>query len=166
VRTAIKDGKPVPRDHHGWDIPAPVGTPAYPITDGSVVYASDVDDEGYGKPVILRFIHQGEILYALYAHLDELTIPVVGHGDKPVPVTVKDQLGKTGRTGNAKKVPVSEAHLHFEIRNRAWLPPKSGFKHRVNPIRVLGVRPVLEAFVSDVMKMFAEPPPPKRPKAK
>ncbi len=101
--------------HTGIDIPGEIGTPILAAGDGKVIYAGygvyrggrDVFDDPYGKAVVIEhdFSYQGQPLYTLYAHLDEITITEGAN------VSVGDQLGLMGNTGKT-----TGPHLHFEVR--------------------------------------------------
>ena len=119
--------------HQGWDIYAPPGTDALAITNGTVVASQSF--HGYGRSVMLKFVHQGSaliakgtILYAFYAHLSEIKVwkgkDTVNEG------TV---IGKTGTDGNAADGP---PHLHFGISRRPL--PSQGLDDWINPGEVLG----------------------------
>lgn len=115
--------------HQGWDLAAPVGTPIYAIRSGTIVDCGE--DDGYGLQLILEFTHVGLPAYAVYAHLSRVLV------GKKVLVKEGDLLGFTGRTGNAKDLPKSQEHLHFEIR--MLLPrPGKGLSGRIDPGEVLG----------------------------
>ena len=67
----------------------------------------DVFDDPYGKAIVIEhsFKYNGEALYTLYAHLDELLVvkgEVVQSGQK---------IGLMGNTGKT-----TGPHLHFEVR--------------------------------------------------
>jgi len=101
--------------HSGIDIPGDIGTPIMATGDGKVIYAgqgvyrggNEIHDDPYGKAIVIEhsFRYQGEALFTLYAHLDEIQVSV---GD-----TVKSgqQIGLMGKTGKT-----TGPHLHFEVR--------------------------------------------------
>jgi murein DD-endopeptidase MepM/ murein hydrolase activator NlpD len=101
--------------HTGIDIPGDIGTPVLAAGDGKVIYAGlgiyrggeDVLDDPYGNAIVLEhsFNYQGEKLYTLYAHLDEIQVV---EGQK---VRTGDQIGLMGNTGKT-----TGPHLHFEVR--------------------------------------------------
>src|ERR1700744_4427607 len=101
-----------PKKHQGWDLYAPVGTPAYAVADGIVVWTRDQGD--YGKQLLLQFNKDGSLtsstegtLYAFYAHLSDISSEAMSQ------VKGGQRIAFTGVTGNAdQKYP----HLHFEIR--------------------------------------------------
>lgn len=116
------------RPHQGWDLEAPVGTPVYAITSGTI---KDVRDYGdYGKQVVLEFSNGEQTRYAFYAHLSSI-IRMGGEA-----VQEGDLIGFTGKTGNASNLAADEDHLHFEIRD---LPHAGkGLGGRIDPGRALG----------------------------
>jgi murein DD-endopeptidase MepM/ murein hydrolase activator NlpD len=101
--------------HTGIDIPGDIGTPILATGDGKIVYAgfgvyrggSDIFDDPYGKAIVIEhsFGYQGESLFTLYAHLDEILV------EKGQAVTAGDQIGLLGETGKT-----TGPHLHFEVR--------------------------------------------------
>ena len=101
--------------HTGIDIPGDIGTPVLAAGDGEVIYAGlgvyrggqDVLDDPYGNAVVIEhnFGYQGENLFTLYAHLDEIQ---VFEGQK---IKSGDQIGLMGKTGRT-----TGPHLHFEVR--------------------------------------------------
>lgn len=101
--------------HTGIDIPGEIGTPILAAGDGKIIYAgfgvyrggSDVFDDPYGRAVVIEhsFGYQGESLFTLYAHLDEILV------EKGQVVKVGDQIGLMGETGKT-----TGPHLHFEVR--------------------------------------------------
>jgi murein DD-endopeptidase MepM/ murein hydrolase activator NlpD len=115
--------------HQGWDIYAPPGTPVIAIAGGTIVWAGT--QSGYGRCIILKFAvpHFHRPLYALYAHLSEISV-LKGE------VKEGDPLGKTGTDGNAKGHP---PHLHFEIRTREYIKKEDAhpLKYRMNPGDIL-----------------------------
>ena len=117
------------RAHQGWDLAAPVGTPVFAIADGTVRDTGDRDHGGYGLSITLEFEREGQTLYAFYAHLS-VVLCSVG------PVKEGDWIGCTGRSGNARKLPHAQEHLHFEIRTR--LEPRTHLQDRLDPGELFG----------------------------
>lgn len=115
------------RPHRGWDLLASPGTAVYAITDGEVT--SQVSPS-YGKTITLKFHRSGKTYYAFYAHLGVISVTnsCVREGAL---------IGKTGMTGNAQGIPLSESHLHFEIRTKQRPPNHSGLHDRIDPGEVL-----------------------------
>lgn len=101
--------------HTGIDIPGDIGIPIMAAGDGKVIYAGygiyrggdDVGDDPYGNAVVIKhsFSYQGEELFTLYAHLDEILVK------KDQQVKAGDQIGLMGNTGKT-----TGPHLHFEVR--------------------------------------------------
>jgi murein DD-endopeptidase MepM/ murein hydrolase activator NlpD len=122
--------------HTGVDIPAPKGTPVLAAGSGKVtwtgygLYALKEDlNDPYGLAIAIRhdFGYQGETLYTVYGHLDEIFVAKGQH------VEAGEILGKVGDTGQTTGV-----HLHFEIRigknnffgsrnPELWLAPPEGW---------------------------------------
>jgi hypothetical protein len=123
------DGKP--KAHQGWDLAAPVGTPVYAIALGTIEFVRDQGD--YGKQIELKFVYNGKTLYAFYAHLATISVK---KGDS---VKEGQQMGTTGKSGNASNLPKSEEHLHFEIREIAH--PGLGLAGRRDPATLYGPPP-------------------------
>jgi len=118
-----------PRNHQGWDLAAPPGTPVYAVADGTV--ESIADDAGdYGRTITLRFLRGGMFLFAFYAHLSYIS---VAGGQQ---VSAGQLIGYTGNTGNAAGLQPADAHLHFELRTApvAGL----GLGNRLDPGELLG----------------------------
>lgn len=86
--------------HSGIDYAAPIGTPVYAATAGTVTYAGV--QQGYGNTVM---IDAGGGLVTLYGHLSQILV-TVGQSVSP-----GDQVALSGDTGN-----VTGPHLHFEVR--------------------------------------------------
>jgi murein DD-endopeptidase MepM/ murein hydrolase activator NlpD len=109
------------RGHGGIDLYAAVGTPVFAIADG-IVRRVQRKSTGYGVSLLLEFrlretglrrlpgvrtvVARGR-LFALYAHLDEVRVPVES------PVRRGQLLGTTGLSGHGDQ---NYPHLHFEIR--------------------------------------------------
>jgi murein DD-endopeptidase MepM/ murein hydrolase activator NlpD len=100
--------------HTGIDIDAPIGTPVKAAAPGRVVwagyglYAGKHDSKDpYGLAVTLehQFGFQGEELYSIYAHMNEVFV------EPNQMVNTGDILGIVGETGAT-----TGPHLHFEIR--------------------------------------------------
>jgi murein DD-endopeptidase MepM/ murein hydrolase activator NlpD len=100
--------------HTGVDIPAPKGTPVLAAGSGKVVWSGygvyrggfDTTDP-YGLAVTIKhdFGYQGEALFTIYGHLDQIDV-VVGQF-----VQAGESIGLVGETGR-----VTGPHLHFEVR--------------------------------------------------
>ena len=86
--------------HPGMDLPAPLGTPIYPIADGVVVWTISLP-WGYGNHVLVA--HNSHIT-ALYAHMSKVEVKA---GDA---VHQAKEIGQIGSTGWS-----SGNHLHMEI---------------------------------------------------
>jgi len=112
--------------HTGIDIDAPLGTPVRAAASGRVVWAGyglyngtyDTKDP-YGLAVTLvhDFGYQGEKLYTIYAHMNEVYV------ETNQMVNAGDILGIVGQTGAT-----TGPHLHFEIR---W--KQNMFNSTLNP---------------------------------
>lgn len=90
----------VQKMHTGIDIPAPKGTPAVAIDNGTVIFSGTKGS--YGKTIMIQH-DDGKV--TLYAHNSELVVSV---GQRVQTGQVVSKIGSTGRsTGN---------HLHFEVR--------------------------------------------------
>jgi murein DD-endopeptidase MepM/ murein hydrolase activator NlpD len=122
--------------HTGVDIPVPKGTPVLATGSGKIIWAGygayrggyDKTDP-YGQSVVIRhdFGYQGQPLYTLYGHLDQVDVAEGQH------VTVGQVIGLSGETGQ-----VTGPHLHFEVRLGAndyfktrnpelWMVPPQGW---------------------------------------
>jgi len=122
--------------HTGIDIPAPIGTEVMAAGSGKVTWAGyglyrgirDPNDP-YGLAVTIKheFGYQGQALYTVYGHLDQIDV-VVGQY-----VETGEVVGLVGQTGK-----VTGPHLHFEVRvgrnnffgsrnPELWLAPPQGW---------------------------------------
>ena len=136
--------------HTGIDIPGDIGTPILATGDGKVIYAgcgvyrggNEIIDDPYGNAVVIEhsFGYQGESLFTLYAHLDEI------HVEKGQEVRAGDQIGLLGETGKT-----TGPHLHFEVRlgkneyfstrnPDLWISPPQGWGILVGQILTYGGR--------------------------
>ena len=122
--------------HTGIDIPAPKGTPVMAAGSGTVVWAGfglyflrEEFRDPYGLAVAIKhdFGYQGNDLYTVYGHLDEIT---TYQGQE---VEAGDLIGYVGETGK-----VTGPHLHFEVRldnnnffgsrnPELWIAPPQGW---------------------------------------
>jgi murein DD-endopeptidase MepM/ murein hydrolase activator NlpD len=122
--------------HTGVDIPVPIGTPVLASGSGKVTWAGyglyygyEELNDPYGLAVAIKhdFGHQGETLYTVYGHMDQIDV-VQGQQ-----VQAGQLLGSSGETGN-----VTGPHLHFEVRigknnffgsrnPELWLSPPQGW---------------------------------------
>jgi murein DD-endopeptidase MepM/ murein hydrolase activator NlpD len=121
-----------PKPHQGWDLEAKVGTAAYSVGEGKVEFVQQVGE--YGKQLCISFDFGGQTFYAFYAHMQSIYVA------KGETVSVASYLGTTGKSGNASNLPVSEEHLHFEIRTQAYCG--LGLAGRVSPMTIFGLCPV------------------------
>jgi murein DD-endopeptidase MepM/ murein hydrolase activator NlpD len=123
--------------HTGVDIPAPMGTPVLAAGDGKVIWTGyglyrgiigDLSDP-YGQAVVIQhdFGFQGQRLFTVYGHLQQIDVPRGQH------LSAGDVIGMVGETGK-----VTGPHLHFEVRLGAfdffsslnpelWLVPPQGW---------------------------------------
>lgn len=85
-------------EHSGYDIYAPLGTPALATQSGTIVASKTTDTDLCGKSVNLTT--DAGVTFR-YCHLDSV---VVTSG----PVKAGDVIGEVGQTGNAKS-----PHIHF-----------------------------------------------------
>ena|SRR5450830_168713 len=86
--------------HPGMDLTAPVGTPVYPVADGTVEWTQSLS-YGYGNHV---FIKNNNQMQSLYAHFSKI---LVTQGQV---VTKTTQIGLVGATGWA-----TGNHVHLEV---------------------------------------------------
>ena len=94
------------RRHEGVDIFATRGTPVLSATDGIVTRVSDTAVGGR----VVWIWNPARRLRLYYAHLNE---QLVSTGQR---VSVGEQIGTVGNTGNARSTP---PHLHFGIYETA-----------------------------------------------
>ncbi|RPI83723.1 MAG: M23 family metallopeptidase [Chloroflexi bacterium] len=122
--------------HTGIDITAPKGTPILAAGAGDVIWAGYglyygyyKEDDPYGLAVAIHhdFGYDGNELYTVYGHLDQVDVARGQH------VEVGQIVGLSGATGN-----VTGPHLHFEVRSgkssffttynpELWLVPPEGW---------------------------------------
>lgn len=114
------------KPHQGWDFEAKIGTPAFAVCYGKVVFVKDTG--AYGKQLCISFTYNKKTYYAFYAHMKTISVSIGNI------VTLKQQIGQTGNSGNAKNLPHSEDHLHFEIRTNAHAG--LGLGGRVSPLEI------------------------------
>lgn len=136
-----------PRPHQGWDFFANIGTEAYAIANGKVIFvAKNLGD--YGTQLCLGFQFQGVDLYAFYAHLKNI---YVCEGQ---PVVLGQTICTTGDSGNAKGLPNADEHLHLEIRTQAYCG--KGLTNRLSPIEVFGKCPLTAAAERRLLMSIAK----------
>ncbi len=122
--------------HTGVDIPAPKGTPVLAAGPGRVTWAGyglfrGVEDptDPYGLAVAIKhdFGYQGESIYTVYGHMDQIEVTRGQH------LETGDIIGLVGETGR-----VTGPHLHFEVRigrnnffvtrnPELWMAPPQGW---------------------------------------
>lgn len=128
-----RDGSPKP--HQGWDFTAAVGTACYAVADGLVSYSQNRGD--FGLIIVHSFVVDNVTYYAAYAHMQT---SMVNAGDT---VMRGQQIGTTGKSGNASSLGSADMHLHFETRTIA--SPGLGLAGRVDPATFYGSPPMLAA---------------------
>lgn len=95
--------------HPGVDLAASVGTPVYPVMDGTVAEVIR-ERTGYGNHIL---INHGSGLSSLYAHLSTIAVK---EGDT---VTRMTKIGGVGSTGRS-----TGPHLHLQVhQNDEWINP-------------------------------------------
>jgi len=112
--------------HQGVDVLAPRGTIVIAPADGVVVKAGMWDPRGYGIAILVRVAAGANPLYVLYAHLDQV---LVGEGAR---VRRGQPIARTGKSGNAARLPRSEEHVHIEVRTQEVVGP--GLAGRLDPL--------------------------------
>ncbi|TDO19337.1 M23 family metallopeptidase [Pedobacter duraquae] len=105
------------KGHWGLDISAPVGTPLYPIAEGTVVRIvrnapTGKISESFGNLIeIQTTLPNGDILKTLYGHLTSVPNSInVGSS-----VTFGTLIGLSGKTGNAWTVTNKHVHIQTKI---------------------------------------------------
>ncbi len=115
--------------HHGIDFSNPEGTPIRSVADGTVVFASEDQDDiypgspSYGVVIVIEhdYVWDGQVLWTLYAHLDQA---IVREGQR---VSTGDIIALSGNSGRS-----SGPHLHFEVRMGLEAP--LAFGDTYNPV--------------------------------
>jgi murein DD-endopeptidase MepM/ murein hydrolase activator NlpD len=85
--------------HYGIDIAAPIGSPIYAVSDGTVINAGPA--EGFGLWVRIR---DDDGTISVYGHMYDFSVSV---GER---VRAGEQIARVGNRGDA-----TGPHLHFEI---------------------------------------------------
>jgi murein DD-endopeptidase MepM/ murein hydrolase activator NlpD len=116
------------QSHQGWDLLAVPGTDVYAVADGELTTCPSTS---YGNTATLKFTYRRKAYFAFYAHLSSASRPNAFVAEGSI-------IGKSGMTGNARTLPVSEAHLHFEIRTIRNPGGHSGILGRIDPGQILG----------------------------
>jgi len=113
--------------HQGVDILAPRRTPLVAPADGVVVRAGNWNPSGYGNALLMRVRAGSRVRYVLYAHLDRILV-------KPGQRLRRGQrVATAGTSGNARRLPEKEQHVHVEVRTRQRVG--RGLDGRVDPLR-------------------------------
>jgi len=113
--------------HQGVDILAPRGTPLVAPADGVVVRAGNWNPSGYGNALLMRVRAGSRVRYVLYAHLDRI---LVKRGQR---FRRGRRVATAGTSGNARRLPAKEQHVHVEVRTRERVG--GGLEGRVDPLR-------------------------------
>ena len=110
-----------PKNHDGTDYGCAVGAPFYAMLGGAVVgKKSDCPTDrvdkscggGYGNYIIVKSIYNGQYVWLKYNHASTISLNI---GD---PVSVSQQLGTCGETGNAWKI--AYPHAHVQARTEGY----------------------------------------------
>ncbi len=102
--------------HSAADIASARGTPLYSIGDGEIVFAAE--QKGYGNMVRIKYLFQGEYIYALYVHMDTIEVEA---GDM---IKKWDRIGTVGNSGIVRSWGLWGYHVHFQIDkniNGRWM---------------------------------------------
>jgi cell wall-associated NlpC family hydrolase len=90
--------------HQGQDYSAPIGTPIYAATDGTVVKAEHAS--GFGNWIIIDTTVDGQSLSTVYGHMNDDGVGVTAGQT----VKAGDPIGGVGNAGQS-----TGPHLHFEV---------------------------------------------------
>lgn len=116
--------------HTGWDLFAPIGTPVYSVTDGTVIAVGEDDGNKGGNRIWIQDPN-GNFWY--YAHLKNM--PTLKPGAH---VKAGATIGLSGDTGQAKGIP----HLHIGVaRRRGGTNGPRKWKIWHHPEKVIGKIP-------------------------
>ncbi len=96
------------RFHNGIDVLASKGTSLKSMHKGSVFAAAE--HPKLGHYVIIKSESENETFYTTYAHLNESS---TASGD----VEMGDEIGKSGKSGNAKDMPKDQEHVHISVKS-------------------------------------------------
>ena len=124
--------------HQGVDIYAVPGTQVQSMFAGTVTKV-ETNHSDFGQQIIIESTVTNDdgtttTKYIRYAHLSEISVT---QGDG---VTEGQDIGKTGKTGNASNLPDKEAHLHLEFMNTETPGTgETGYNNRVNPTDYLTI---------------------------
>jgi RHS repeat-associated protein len=114
------------RAHRGHDLYSPTGTTVSSSMAGTVVSATNAGDNGYGNTVVVKTnIHPEaqpdfvgpprpggapeDNVYVQYSHLESMNVST---GDV---VTMGQNIGTVGTTGNASGMTGADVHLHIQV---------------------------------------------------
>ena len=104
--------------HYGVDIATAKWTPLYSIADGEVYSAWY--NSAYWNVVKIKFKFNWEILFAVYAHMDSISVKAWDT------VSKWQKIWEVGNTGNTFWA-LWGYHLHFEIDKNNWWRPAYAF---------------------------------------
>lgn len=97
--------------HTGTDMAAPVGTPMYAVTDGTVVHSGEGIEGRSGHLIIVESVIDGEKVWFWYGHMYSQNV-YVSEGET---VTAGQMLAGVGNAGFS-----TGPHLHFEVHAGTW----------------------------------------------
>ncbi|MCB9024850.1 MAG: peptidoglycan DD-metalloendopeptidase family protein [Bdellovibrionaceae bacterium] len=102
--------------HMGVDIAAPVGTPIKSFFNGKILnFANNARPGDYGFTIVLEYILQDKILYALFGHLSENSLKNKKIGQSVSKDEVIAWIGNKSENGGWNP------HLHFQL---SWQKPE------------------------------------------
>lgn len=130
-------------NHNGVDYHAPVGTPVWAVSDGTVTRAGW--DEGGGNIVCIKHVMSFE---TCYMHLSKILVKV---GQK---IAQKTVLAESGNTGKYTTGP----HLHFGLkRGGKWSNPLNQNFPRADPLPKELLADFKEKIADAATKLLARP---------
>ena len=133
---AFANGRPKP--HRGGDFSASIGTSIYAIADGKNEFIRN--NGGYDGPQLCLSFKCNGIAYYAFSADPKATSVAVGAA-----VKLGDCIATSGNSSNAKNLPGTEDHLHFEVRTSPT--PGTEFAGRVSPLKVFGQCPLKVSVV-------------------
>jgi len=133
--------------HHGWDLFAVPGTPVYATGDGTVLLSQFHSDLGNFIDIEITNPRTDGRVIVRYAHLQTRSV------SSGATVSLGQQIGTTGNTGNARNMRGDEQHLHIEfLRTTSPARGEAGLESRYNPEVFYGAAPMNVTRVREVQQ--------------